>query len=173
MATKNPSGQESVVEKRAKYEKFAMTVLSGDDSGRINVCNLSYGNEAGEHIYNVRVEGNETVECTCPADEYQPGPCKHRLAVEARPIVLSSASCASQTRVMADGGHPEGNCESPNSKDWCNGPEHADNPERDTCILCESYHKFGYPDSHDHVEESGRTEKADFGGGETTGVVDL
>lgn len=95
---------ESVTEKRARFERFSMTVLKGAGAGRVNVRNDSYGTEAGEHIYNVRVANGEAVECTCPADEYQSGPCKHRLAVSDRPLVLSSASASANATVATDGG---------------------------------------------------------------------
>ena len=97
MTHNEPSGQESVVEKRAMYERFSMTVLSGKGAGRVNIRNDSYGDDSSNHIYNVRVERGETVECTCPADKYQSGPCKHRIAIEQRPIVVSSASAVSQS----------------------------------------------------------------------------
>ena len=99
----------SVVEKRARFERFSMTVLEGSGSGRINIRNDSYGSEAGEHIYTVRVEGNEAVECNCPADEWQSGPCKHRVAVSERPLVLSAAQAqvAGTAPVATDGGHEQ------------------------------------------------------------------
>lgn len=104
MTPNEPEAEESVVEKRARFERMSMTVLSGEGSGRINVRNDSYGDDSGSHIYNVRVVENEPVECTCPADEYQSGPCKHRVAVSDRPIVLSSAQAASQSLALTDGG---------------------------------------------------------------------
>lgn len=107
MTTNNPSGQETVVEKRARFERMSMTVLTGEGGGRINVRNDSYGDDSGAHIYNVRVEDSEAVECTCPADKYQSGPCKHRIAISDRPLVLSSASAASQSKVATDGGTNE------------------------------------------------------------------
>jgi hypothetical protein len=99
----------SVVEKRARFERFSMTVLEGSGSGRINIRNDSYGSEAGEHIYNVRVEGNEAVECNCPADEWQSGPCKHRVAVSERPLVLSAAQAqvAGTRQAVTDGGQEQ------------------------------------------------------------------
>jgi len=60
--------------------------------GAVRVENVSYGAESGEHVYVVTVEDGATIECTCPADEYQPGWCKHRHAVEANEAVLVAAS---------------------------------------------------------------------------------
>jgi ferredoxin-like protein FixX len=48
--------------------------------------------EPDEHTYAVNVaESGETVECTCPADEYQQK-CKHRLAVESTECVVLAAT---------------------------------------------------------------------------------
>ena len=95
MATKAPN-DESVstneysdrVAKRAEYEAFEFS-LGGPNL--IKVRNCSYHNPA-EHTYIVRVENGETVECTCPADEYNVGRCKHRVAVESKDVLLSAGS---------------------------------------------------------------------------------
>ena len=89
MATNASSGQESVVEKRAKYEAFEYRVPT---EGAVRVENKSYGDESGEHVYVVSVEDRVTTECTCPADEHRPGKCKHRVAVENNAPVLIAAS---------------------------------------------------------------------------------
>ena len=60
--------------------------------GAVRVENVSYGEESGEHVYVVTVEDGAAIGCTCPADEYQPGRCKHRHAVEANSAVLAAAS---------------------------------------------------------------------------------
>ena len=79
----------STIEKRAQWE--AMEFRLGAP-GAVRVENVSYGEESGEHVYVLTVEDSMTVECTCPADEYQPGQCKHRHAVEANEAVLAAAS---------------------------------------------------------------------------------
>lgn len=104
MHESNPEGK-TLTEKRAQYERMSMTVLKGAGVGRVNVRNDSYGDESGNHIYTVRVKNGETFECTCPADEYQPGPCKHRLACENSPLVVASAGCVAEPESVAtDGG---------------------------------------------------------------------
>ena len=78
------------VAKRAQWESFEFS-LGGP--GYIKVRNLSYGEaEAGDHTYIVQVEAGKTTECTCPADEYNAGPCKHRVAVESDEALLSAGS---------------------------------------------------------------------------------
>jgi len=47
------------------------------------------------------VEGGIPSDCTCPADTYQEGACKHRVAVAIREPVLEAAS--RQQPVRADG----------------------------------------------------------------------
>ena len=78
------------VAKRAQWESFEFS-LGGP--GHIKVRNLSYGEaEAGEHTYIVAVENGEAIDCTCPADEFNAGPCKHRVAVESNDALLSAGS---------------------------------------------------------------------------------
>jgi hypothetical protein len=97
MASKAPN-DESVstteysdrVAKRAEYEAFEFS-LGGP--GYIKVRNLSYGEaEASDHTYIVAVENGETTDCTCPADEFNAGRCKHRVAVEANDALLSAGN---------------------------------------------------------------------------------
>ena len=98
MSTKNTLTQESIGDER---ETFAFAPIA--DAGRVSVANLEYGEtEAKEHTYTVSVDdcGHETIGCTCPADKYHPGRCKHRHAVEAEKAVMAAA--ASDVR-MADG----------------------------------------------------------------------
>jgi hypothetical protein len=78
----------SPVEKRAAWE--AMEFRLGAP-GAVRVENVSYGKESDEHVYVVTVEDEVTIECTCPADQYQQK-CKHRHAVEANNAVLLAAS---------------------------------------------------------------------------------
>ena len=59
----------------------------------VRVENVSYGAESGENVYLVRVEEGQTVECTCPADEYQQK-CEHRIAVESNPTVLEAGNAS-------------------------------------------------------------------------------
>ena len=80
----------STIEQRAQWE--AMEFRLGAPN-TVRVENLSYGAESGEHVYLVMVEAGETVECTCPADQYQQK-CKHRIAVEANPAVLDAGSAS-------------------------------------------------------------------------------
>jgi hypothetical protein len=80
----------STVKKRAAWE--AMEFRLGAP-GAVRVENVSYGDESGEHVYVVTVEDGTTVECTCPADQYQTK-CKHRHAVGANDAVLTAASAS-------------------------------------------------------------------------------
>lgn len=84
--------------KRARLEAFEFRVPA---QGAVRVENASYGDESGEHVYVVKTAGGETTECTCPADEYQPGKCKHRLAVEHTPPVLEAATADDSERAEA------------------------------------------------------------------------
>ena len=86
------------VQKRAQWEAFEFTVL-GD--GDVEVVNDSHG-DADNHTYTVHVEGGIPSDCTCPAWEYQPGACKHMVAVAIRESVLDAAS--REQPVRADGG---------------------------------------------------------------------
>ena len=73
---------------RANWEAFEFRVPV---QGRARVENTSYGDESDNHVYVVTIEDGSTVECTCPSDKYQPGKCKHRIAVENQPAVLKAA----------------------------------------------------------------------------------
>jgi len=75
--------------RRAEWEAFEFRVPA---EGRVRVENVSYGEESAEHVYVVSVANGEAVECSCPADEYQPGACKHRLAVANQEAVILAAS---------------------------------------------------------------------------------
>ena len=79
--------------KRARWEHLRLAACPG--ARHVNVTNYSYGVEAarsGEHTYTVSIgrDGLPTG-CTCPADEYQPGPCKHAVACAADREVLDEA----------------------------------------------------------------------------------
>ena len=79
--------------KRARWEHLRLAACPG--ARHVNVTNYSYGVEAarsGEHTYTVAIgpDGLPT-ECTAPADEYQPGPCKHAVACAGDREVLDEA----------------------------------------------------------------------------------
>ncbi|MFC4249005.1 SWIM zinc finger family protein [Natribaculum luteum] len=86
------------VEKRAQWEAFEFTV-HGD--GDVEMVNDSHA-DADDHTYTVHVEGGIPSDCECPAWEYQPGACKHMVAVAIREPVLEAAS--REQPVRADGG---------------------------------------------------------------------
>jgi hypothetical protein len=81
----------STIGQRARWEATEFRLGA---PGTVRVNTVSYGAESGEHVYLVIVEDGETVEWTCPADEYQPGRCKHRHAVESNPTVLEAGSAS-------------------------------------------------------------------------------
>jgi hypothetical protein len=85
-------------EKRAQWEAFEFTVL-GD--GDVEVVNDSHA-DADDHTYTVHVESGIPSDCTCPAWEFQPGACKHMVAVAIRDPVLDAATDAPTART--DGG---------------------------------------------------------------------
>jgi hypothetical protein len=78
------------VQKRAEYEALECS-LGGPNLIKVRNCSHA---DPSDHTYIVRVEAGESIECTCPADEYNPGPCKHRVAVEANEALLSAGSAS-------------------------------------------------------------------------------
>jgi hypothetical protein len=86
------------VEKRAQWEAFEFALL-GD--GDVEVTNGSH-EDADDHTYTVHVEAGIPADCTCPAWEFQPGACKHMVAVAIREPVLEAAT--EDRPVRADGG---------------------------------------------------------------------
>jgi hypothetical protein len=109
MSNDTPSGQEaseSVDEQRAQWERFSMTVLGGEGGGYVNVRNDSHGDDAGAHIYSVAIGNGEATDCSCPHAVHRGAHCKHQVAVENRPLILtaSAAAAASTPRVATDGG---------------------------------------------------------------------
>jgi hypothetical protein len=86
------------VQKRAQWEAFEFALL-GD--GDVEVTNGSH-EDADDHTYTVHVEGGIPSDCECPAWEYQPGACKHMVAVAIREPVLEAAT--ENQPVRADGG---------------------------------------------------------------------
>jgi hypothetical protein len=119
MSTEASSRQEasepSKTEKRAEYEAFEFRVPV---PGRVRVENASYGDESGEHVYVVSIQNGEAVSCSCPADEYRSGRCKHRHAVENQPAVLLAASASDRDE---SGGENESEGREP-----CTGSERPD-----------------------------------------------
>jgi hypothetical protein len=99
--TRGQETSESVDEQRAQWERFSMTVC---ENGYVNVCNQSH-NDDSDHTYSVEVSERGATGCSCPHYQHRSpeGGCKHMIAVEQSPIVLSSASAASQV-VTTDGG---------------------------------------------------------------------
>ena len=92
----------TVDEQRARWEgeNYGMPICA---NGYGNVENKNY-NEPG-HVYSVRVENSEATGCSCPHATRRGAHCKHQVAVENRPIILSSASALSKAQVATDGGH--------------------------------------------------------------------
>ena len=101
--TSEQESGESVDEKRAEWERFSMTVLDGEGGGYVNVRNDSYSD--GDHTYSVKVSERGATGCSCPHYQHRSpeGGCKHMIAVEQSPIVLSTAS-ATSAPVATDGG---------------------------------------------------------------------
>jgi hypothetical protein len=89
---------DSTTEKRAAWEGFEFTLL-GD--GEVAVVNNSHENP-DEHTYTVDVVSGIPAHCTCPAWEYQEGPCKHMVGVAIREPLLEAVTAESPLR--ADGG---------------------------------------------------------------------
>jgi len=155
--TSGQEASESVDEQCAQWERFSMTVLDGDGSGYVNVRNDSHGDDGGAHIYSVEVRNGTTTGCSCLHAVHRGAHCKHQMAVEDRPLVVSSATAAGTSTAPAatDGGRePDHRCEE------C-GHEYHRETEGATCPECGGH---GRPR---------RSEPADFGGGESSGVDEL
>jgi hypothetical protein len=158
-ATSGQEASESVDEQRARWERFTMIVLDGDGGGYVNVRNDSHGDDAGAHIYSVAVENGEATGCSCPHAVHRGAHCKHQVAVENRPLVVSSATAAgaSPAGVATDGGRdPDHRCEQ------C-GREDVESYVCDECA-----------DANDdrRDDDIAGSERADFGGG-PSGVDEL
>jgi hypothetical protein len=104
--TSSQEASESVDEQRAQWERFSMTVLDGEGGGYVNLRNDSHGDDAGDHIYSVEVRDGEATGCSCPHAVHRGAHCKHQVAVEEHPLVVSSATAAgaSTARIATDGG---------------------------------------------------------------------
>ena len=93
--------------KHAQWEAFEFTLAA---PGIVTVRNGSY-DDPENHTYRVNVENGVPVACECPADTYQDGACKHRVAVAIREPVLEAAreyenkhERPEPPRAVADGG---------------------------------------------------------------------
>ena len=94
-ATTSQRGFEPVEPPITDAEFFEFSVPS---SGIAVVANVRHDDPA-DHTYAVNVaETGETAACSCPADEYQPGPCKHRQAVENTEAVVLAATTDRERR---------------------------------------------------------------------------
>ena len=90
--------------KRAVYEEFSFHDLGGGD---VTVRNESHA-ERAEHEHTVHVVSGIPSDCTCKADTYHDGACKHRVAVALRPALLEAAEAGDPKPALAtDGGLPE------------------------------------------------------------------
>ena len=190
-ATSGQEASESVDEQRAQWGRFSMTVLDGEGGSYVNVRNDSHGDDAGDHIYSVEVDGGNAVGCSCPHAVHRGAHCKHQVAVEERPIVVSSATAAgaSTPRIATDGGrelegeHPlDVRCRA------CSEHYTVDETVTNECPHCGMV-DFEVTDDggHDDIDEGeqptivdadgdevpANTEKPDFGGGPTSGVDEL
>jgi hypothetical protein len=75
-----------------------MTVCS---NGVVNVCNDSYGADAGEHIYSVFLHDAQPVRCSCPHHVHRGARCKHIEAVADAPLVQAAATAARTTPTLS------------------------------------------------------------------------
>jgi len=87
--------------KRAVYEEFSFHDLGG---GSVTVRNESH-EAPSEHEHTVHVVGGIPSDCTCKADQYHDGACKHRVAVALRPALVEAAEGDQADPALAtDGG---------------------------------------------------------------------
>lgn len=90
--------------KRAVYEEFSFHDLGG---GSVTVRNESH-EAPSEHEHTVHVVGGIPSDCTCKADQYHDGACKHRVAVALRPALVEAAEGDQADPALAtDGGLPD------------------------------------------------------------------
>lgn len=78
--------------KRAQYEAFSFTLTAEG----VRVRNNSHA-DPSEHEYLVTVADGVPTSCTCPADAYSEGACKHRAAVAIRAPVTDALDAAGPT----------------------------------------------------------------------------
>lgn len=68
--------------------------------GLVVVTNVDH-----DSAHTINVADGVPVSCSCPADTYQSGACKHRVAVAmADPVLEAAVDRTNETRAMADGG---------------------------------------------------------------------
>lgn len=117
MSTKTPTEEERTdaqpmaldadekTQKRAKWGSFAFVLPT---AGRVNVANFSYGSEnVADHTYTVTVDESGPTSCTCPADTYHEGACKHRVAVaRTEPVLMAALRSIAEDR-DDDGSHDD------------------------------------------------------------------
>ena len=73
---------------------------------KVTVCTNGVVNvhrPESDRAHSVIVVDGDVVRCSCKGHRFH-GECSHQDAIEARPLVVSSASAASTTRVATDGG---------------------------------------------------------------------
>ena len=133
--------------KRARWEHLRLAACPG--ARRVNVTNYSYGVagvRSGEHTYTVTVAvDGQPNDCTCPAAEYQPGPCKHAVRVADAPEIVAEAmhedsepeptAAADAPRALADGGRVE-SIESESESELPAIVDCDDDPHRARCEGC-------------------------------------
>lgn len=73
--------------KRAQYEAFEFSLFDGD----VIVRNESHSNP-DDHEYRISIVDGVPTTCECLADQHSDGPCKHRVAVAIRPLIIESAT---------------------------------------------------------------------------------
>ena len=73
--------------KRAQYEAFEFSLFDGD----VIVRNESHSHPK-DHEYRVSIIDSVPTACECLADQHNDGPCKHRVAVAIRPLIIESVT---------------------------------------------------------------------------------
>jgi len=135
----------STIEKRASWEGFEFTILEG---GKVEVVNKSYDASEG-HTYTVHVEGGIPFSCTCPAFEYQDGPCKHMVSVAIREPVLEAVSA--EPTLKTDGGVTVEEGESKHSNER---PDDCDCTPLMEELPCWPCYRDGFEGPNPHAEVS-------------------
>jgi hypothetical protein len=136
---------DATVAKRASWEAFEFTLLEG---GKVEVVNTSH-ETPDEHTYTVHVEGGIPFSCTCPAWEYQDGPCKHMVAVAIREPLLEAVSA--EPTVKADGGVTVEEAESDDSDER---PDDCDCLPSMEDLPCWGCYRDGFEEPNPHAEVS-------------------
>lgn len=89
MELDSSDGNETLVEKRARWETFSFTVCR---NGVVNVRNESYGDDGKKHAYSVQLADGSPAKCSCPYFSRRNEACKHMAAVRNAPLVRSYAA---------------------------------------------------------------------------------